>query len=87
MIKRHLIVNSLAIQALHWSRDKRKMQYNFCRKKILQVAVRMSDARNLFATCNEIIFYTRRVYKNVSGILIKLYYDWFLLKKLREKLQ
>ena len=35
-----------------------------------------------FATCNEIIFYARRVFKNVSGILIMSYCDWFLLKKI-----
>ena len=33
-----------------------------------------------FATCNEIIFYARRVFRNVSGILIMSYCDWFLLK-------
>ena len=35
-----------------------------------------------FATCNEIIFYARRVFKNVSGILIMSYCDWILLKKI-----
>ena len=35
-----------------------------------------------FATCNEITFYARRVFKNVSGILIMSYCDWFLLKKI-----
>ena len=56
----------------------------FLPRKILQVAVRMSDVRNLFC---EIIFYTRRAFKNVGGILIMSYCDWFLLKKLRDKLQ
>ena len=33
-----------------------QLAMQFLPKKILQVAVRMSDVRNLFATCNEIIF-------------------------------
>ena len=58
------------------------LQCNFCRKKILQVAVRLCQTyATCFATCNEIIFYARRVFKNVSGILIMSYRDWFLLKK------
>ena len=36
----------------------------------------MSDVRN------KIIFYARRVFKNVSAILIVSYCDWFLLKKI-----
>ena len=40
-----------------------------------------------FATYNEIIFNARRVVKNDSSILIMSYCDWFLLKKLRDKLQ
>ena len=40
-----------------------------------------------FATSNEIIFYVRPVFKNVRDILIMSYCDWFLLKKLRDKLQ
>ena len=35
-----------------------------------------------FTTCNEIIFYAGRVFKNLSVILIMSYCDWFLLKKI-----
>ena len=35
-----------------------------------------------FATCNEMIFYARRVFKNVSDVLIMSYCDWFLVKKI-----
>ena len=59
----------------------------FFAKKILQVQVGCQTYATCFATCNEIIFYARRVFKNVSGILIMSYCDWLLLKKLREKLQ
>ena len=62
----------------HVTRDNLSLQLamQFLPKKILQVAVRMSDVRNLFATCNEIIFQARRVFKNVSGIQIMSYCDW-----------
>ena len=58
------------------------LQYNFCQKNIA-----VSDFIYLFATCNEIILQDRRVFKNVSGIPIMSYCDWFLLKKLQDKLQ
>ena len=57
----------------------------FCRKKYLQLGCQ--TYATCFGTCNDIIFYARRVFRNVSGILIMLYCDWFLLKKLRNKLQ
>ena len=54
------------------------LQCNFCRKKYC----RCQTYPTCFATCNEIIFYARQVFKNVSGILIISYCDWFLLKRI-----
>ena len=63
------------------------LQCNFCRKEYCRLPLGCQTYANLFTTCNEIIFYARRVFKNVSGVLIMSYYDWFLLKTLRDKLQ
>ena len=49
------------------------LQCNFCRKKYCRLQLGCQ------IICNEIIFYARRVFKNVSGILIMSYCDWFLL--------
>ena len=58
------------------------MQCNFWRKKYCRLQLKCQTYATCFATCNEIIFYARRVFKNVSGILIMSYCDWFLLKKI-----
>ena len=52
------------------------LQCNFCRKKYCRLQLGCQ------IICNEIIFHARRVFKNVSGILIMSYCDWFLLKKI-----
>ena len=62
------------------------LQCKFCRKKYCRLQLGCQTYATCFATCNE-IFYARRVFRNVSGILIMSYCDWFLLKKLRDKLQ
>ena len=53
----------------------------FLPKKYCRLQLGCQTYATCFATCNEIIFYARRVFKNVSGILIMSYCDWFLLKK------
>ena len=58
------------------------LQCNFCRKKYCRLQLGCQTYATCFATCNEIIFYARQVFKNVSGILIMSYCDWFLLKKI-----
>ena len=58
------------------------LQCNFCRKKYCRLQLGCQTYATCFAACNEIIFYVRRVFKNVSGILIMSYCDWFLLKKI-----
>ena len=58
------------------------LQCNFCRKKYSRLQLTCQTYATCFATCNEIIFYPRRVFKNVSGILIMSYCHWFLLKKI-----
>ena len=58
------------------------LQCNFCRKKYRRLQLGCQTYATCFATCNAIIFYARRVFKNVSGILIMSYCDWFLLKKI-----
>ena len=63
------------------------LQCKFCRKEYCRLQLGCQTYATCFATCNEMIFYARRVFKNVSGILIMSYCDWFLLKKLRDKLQ
>ena len=64
------------------------LQCNFCRKKKhCRLQLGCQTYATCFATCNEIIFYTCQALKHVSGILIMSYCDWFLLKKLRDKLQ
>ena len=63
------------------------LQCNYCRKKYCRLQLGCQTYATCFATCNEIIFYARRIFKNVSGILIMSYCDWFLLKKLRDNLQ
>ena len=55
------------------------LQCNFCHRKYCRFHLGCQTYATCFATCNEIIFYTRRVFKNVSGILIMSYCDWFLL--------
>ena len=57
------------------------LQCNFCQKKYFRLQLGCQTYATCFATCNEIIFYARRVFKNVSGILIMSYCHWFLLKK------
>ena len=58
------------------------LQCNFCRNKYCGLQLGCQTYATCFATCNEIIFYARRVSKNVSGILIMSYCDWFLLQKI-----
>ena len=58
------------------------LQCNFCRKKYCRFQLGCQAYATCFANCNEIIFYPRRVFKNVSGILIMSYCDRFLLKKI-----
>ena len=58
------------------------LKCNFCPKKYYRFQLGCQTYATCFATCNEIIFYPRRVFKNVSGILIMSYCDWFLLKKI-----
>ena len=55
---------------------------NYCRKKYCRLQLGCQTYVTCFATCNEIIFYAHRVFKNVSGIPIMWYCDWFLLKKI-----
>ena len=57
------------------------LQCNFCQKKYCRLQLGCQTYATCFATCNE-IFYARRVFKNVSGILIMSYCDRFLLKKI-----
>ena len=64
-----------------------QLAMQFLPKKYCRLQLGCQTYATCFATCNEIIFYARRVFKNVSGILIMSYCDWFLLKKLQEKLQ
>ena len=54
-----------------------QLAMQFLPKKMLQLGCQ--TYATCFATCNEIIFYAHRVFKNVSGILIMSYCDWFLL--------
>ena len=63
------------------------LQCNFFRKQYCRLQLGCQTYATCFATRNEIIFYARRVFKNVSGILIMSYCDWFLSKKWRDKLQ
>ena len=56
------------------------LQCNFCRKKYCRLQLGCQTYATCFTTCNEIIFYARRVSKNVSSILIMSYCDWFVLK-------
>ena len=56
------------------------LQCSFCQKNI--AGCRCQTYETCFATCNEFIFYARRVFRNVSGILIMSYCDWFLLNKI-----
>ena len=58
------------------------LQCNFCRKKYSRLQLTCQTYATCLATCNEIIFYPHRVFKNVRGILIMSYCDWFLLKKI-----
>ena len=58
------------------------LQCNFCRKKYCRLQLGCQTYATCFATCNEVIFYAHRVFKNVSGIPIMWYCDWFLLKKI-----
>ena len=51
-------------------------------KKYCRLQLRCQTYATCFATCNEVIFYARRVFKNVSDILIMSYCDWFLLRKI-----
>ena len=57
------------------------LQCNFTRKKYCRLQLGCQTYATCLATCNEIIFYAWRVFKNVSRILIMSYCDWFLLKK------
>ena len=57
------------------------LQCNFCRKKYCRLHLGCQTYATCFASCNEIIFYARRVFINVSGILIMSHCDWFILKK------
>ena len=54
------------------------LQCNFCQKKYCRFQLGCQTYATCFATCNEILFYPRRVFKNVRGILIFSYCDWFL---------
>ena len=54
----------------------------FAETKYCRLQLGCQTYATCFATCSEIIFYARRVFKNVSGILIMSCCDWFLLKKL-----
>ena len=56
----------------------------FAGEKYCRLQLGCQTYATCFATCNEIIFYARRVFKNVSGILIMSYCDWFFLKTNRE---
>ena len=84
----HYQKNVIHLKAMsHEAICPRNLQCNFCRKKYCRLQLGCQTYATCFATCNEIIFYARRVFKNVSGILIMSYCDWFLLKTLRDKLQ
>ena len=56
------------------------LQYNFCRKKYCRLQLGCQTYATCFAICNETILRPPIVSKNVSGILIMSYCDWFLLK-------
>ena len=43
------------------------LQCNFCRKKYCRLQLGSQTYATCFATCNEIIFYARRVFRNVSS--------------------
>ena len=58
------------------------LQCNFFRNKYCRLQLGCQTYGTCFAICNEIIFYARRVFKNVSSILIMSYCDWFLLQKI-----
>ena len=47
------------------------LQCNFCRKKYCRLQLGCQTYATCFTTCNEIIFYARRVFKNVSGIWLR----------------
>ena len=66
----------------HNARCPCNLQWNFCRKKYCRFQLGCQAYATCFANCNEIIFYPRRVFKNVSGFLIMSSCDWFLLKKI-----
>ena len=66
----------------HKARCPCNLQWNFCRKKYCRFQLGCQAYATCFANCNEIIFYPRRVFKNVSGFLIMSSCDWFLLKKI-----
>ena len=57
----------------------------FFRKKYCRLQLGCQTNATCFASCNEIIFYARRVFKNVSGILIMSCCHWFLLKQIARK--
>ena len=48
------------------------LQCNLCRNKYRRLQLGCQTYATCFATCNEIIFSARRVFKNVCGILIML---------------
>ena len=48
------------------------LQCNFCRKKYCRLQLGCQTYATCFATCNEIIFYARRVFKNVSSFSKKI---------------
>ena len=52
-----------------------KLKCNLCRKKYWRFQLGCQTYATCFATCNEIIFYPSRVFKNFSGILIMSYCD------------
>ena len=58
------------------------LQCNFCRKQYCRLQLGCQTYATCFATCNEIILYARRIFKNVSGILIMSYCDWSLPRKI-----
>ena len=48
------------------------LQCKFCRKKYRRLQLGCQTYATCFATCNEIIFYARRVFKNVSSFSKKI---------------
>ena len=48
------------------------LQCNFCRKKYCRLQLGSQTYATCFATCNEIIFYARRVFRNVSSFSKKI---------------